>query len=544
MLPLEGGEARELVKRKRAVAACEPSPDGRYLAFLAPDEPTEDDERREKERDDPDVYGERWKYGRLHLLDLASSAVTTLPTGDVHVYDLAWSPDGRAVAYLACATPDLDDRERSRLYVVEVESPTPRRLASTNGHTFGLTWSGDGARILYVSATEPTPQSSFAVFTTDPTDGTSKAVGPAADEPACGLEVSPVPADSRVVVAIARGLSTALEWLDPTTGERADLFAYPAGDVGPFAVGTRQGETVLAAVLSSGDSPPELFVGPPDHLQPVTDHGARLEGYPFGRQEAFYWTAPDGLALDGLLIRPQNPPTTPRPTVVLVHGGPYGRWEQGWNLHWPNWAQLLALRGYAVLLPNPRGGMGHGNAFAKAALGDVGGADFRDVMSMVDAAIERGIADPDRLAIGGWSQGGFMTAWAVSQTTRFRAGVMGAGPSDWGMMTLTSDMPTFEAALGGDKPWDGPGPHRADQLSPISFARAVRTPLLILHGRDDRRVPVSQAIGFHRALREVGVPVELVIYPREGHGIAEREHQRDLLRRVVAWLDRWMPPGD
>jgi dipeptidyl aminopeptidase/acylaminoacyl peptidase len=166
--------------------------------------------------------------------------------------------------------------------------------------------------------------------------------------------------------------------------------------------------------------------------------------------------------------------------------------------------------------------------------------DFQDVMAMVDSAIDRGIADPERLGIGGWSQGGFMTAWAVTQTNRFRAGVMGAGVSDWNMMTMTSDMPTFEAALGGDRPWDGPGPHNAARLSPISYAKNARTPLLILHGRNDARVPVTQAIGFERALREGGVPVQMVTYPREPHGVRERNHQRDILRRVRAWYDRWL----
>jgi dipeptidyl aminopeptidase/acylaminoacyl peptidase len=228
------------------------------------------------------------------------------------------------------------------------------------------------------------------------------------------------------------------------------------------------------------------------------------------------------------------------PTVVLVHGGPYGRWGHSFHLGWGDWAQWLALAGYAVLMPNPRGGMGHGERFAAAARGDVGGADYRDVMSAVDAAVERGIADPERLGIGGWSQGGFMTAWAVTQTRRFRAGVMGAGVSDWGMMAATSDLPDFERDLGGSAPWDGVGPHRHAELSPISFARAVTTPVLILHGQRDERVPLSQAIAFHRALRERDVPCQLVVYPREPHGIGERAHQVDLLKRVRAWYDRWL----
>ena len=172
--------------------------------------------------------------------------------------------------------------------------------------------------------------------------------------------------------------------------------------------------------------------------------------------------------------------------------------------------------------------------------GDVGGADYADVMAAVDVAIERGLADPDRLGIGGWSQGGYMTAWAITQTDRFKAGIMGAGISDWNMLTLTSDLPHFDAEPAGSRPWDGPGPHNAARHSPISFTKQVTTPLLILHGRDDERVPVSQAIGFHRALLDYGATAELVIYPNEPHGIRRRNHQRDMLRRVRDWYDRWL----
>src|SRR4029079_6038067 len=166
-----------------------------------------------------------------------------------------------------------------------------------------------------------------------------------------------------------------------------------------------------------------------------------------------------------------------------------------------------------------------------------------DLVTAVDAAVARGIADPARLGIGGWSQGGFMSAWAVTQTQRFKAAIVGAGPTDWGMMAATSDMPRFDSALGGSTLWEGAGPHRHAQLSPLSFARNVTTPVLILHGQNDARVPLNQAISFHRALREVGAQTELWIYPREPHGIGERAHPIDLLKRVRAWYERWLGPS-
>ncbi|HET8629385.1 MAG TPA: prolyl oligopeptidase family serine peptidase, partial [Thermomicrobiales bacterium] len=248
--------------------------------------------------------------------------------------------------------------------------------------------------------------------------------------------------------------------------------------------------------------------------------------------------------LDGLLILPPGKGRADGsfPTVVVAHGGPYGRFADSFQLAWAPSGQWLATHGYAVFLPNPRGGQGHGVAFAARVAGDVGGADYGYIMAGLDLLIEQGVADPDRLGIGGWSQGGFMTAWAVGQSDRFKAGVMGAGVSDWGMMVAESDMQHFEAALGGSTGWEGPGPHRHDALSPVSFVHRVRTPVLILHGERDERVPVSQGRFFARGLKEYGVPYELVVYPREPHGLQERNHQLDALRRTRAWFDRWLRP--
>lgn len=355
----------------------------------------------------------------------------------------------------------------------------------------------------------------------------------------------------RAVAAEAKGLESRLCWLDAATGITEPFYPPPeeatGWDLSSWSVQVPAGGGLaLAVVRGAAGHPPEIWAGRSDEpttppLRQVTNHQASLAAFAWGTEEAFTWTAPDGWQLDGILVRPPGAPRDrPLPTVVLVHGGPYGFWGPGFHVGWADWAQWLATAGYAALMPNPRGGMGHGEAFAAAARGDVGGADYRDVMAAVDAAVERGIADPERLAIGGWSQGGFMTAWAVTQTRRFKAGIMGAGVSDWGMMVMTSDLPHFERELGGSAPWDGVGPLRAAELSPIAHARNVATPLLILHGRNDERVPVSQAIGFHRALREAGVPTELVVYPREPHGIGERAHQIDVLRRVRSWLDRWL----
>jgi dipeptidyl aminopeptidase/acylaminoacyl peptidase len=205
--------------------------------------------------------------------------------------------------------------------------------------------------------------------------------------------------------------------------------------------------------------------------------------------------------------------------------------------------QWLATAGYAVFLPNPRGGVGHGRDFAAAVARSVGGCEWSDIISGIDLLIAEGVADPDRLGIGGASHGGFMAAWAIGQTDRFKAAMMAAGISDWGMLVATGEGGTLEAELSGSCGWEGTGPHPHDQVSPISFASKIRTPVLIVQGEDDTNVPVSQAIYFHRALSWYGAEHELVVYPREGHGFVERNHQLDLLRRTRAWFDRWLGDG-
>jgi dipeptidyl aminopeptidase/acylaminoacyl peptidase len=299
---------------------------------------------------------------------------------------------------------------------------------------------------------------------------------------------------------------------------------------------------VIAVLTSTAYSPRDVRAGSPGALVRISDTRPELRGVTWGTQERLSWRAPDGLEIDGVLILPPGRSRADGPfsLVTVVHGGPYGRWADELMAGWWSWGQWLAAAGFAVFHPNPRGSQGHGRAFADMVAGAVGRGEWTDILAGVDDLVAAGVADPGRLGVAGWSHGGFMAAWAVTQTGRFRAAVMGAGIADWGMQVGVGEMGRAEAVLGGSFGWEGPGPHRHDQLSPVSYAANVTTPVLILHGESDTNVPVGQAMYFHRALTQFGAEHELVIYPRENHEFTERAHQIDVLERTRSWFTHWL----
>jgi dipeptidyl aminopeptidase/acylaminoacyl peptidase len=222
-----------------------------------------------------------------------------------------------------------------------------------------------------------------------------------------------------------------------------------------------------------------------------------------------------------------------------VHGGPTGAHVNGFKVGVHNGAQLWAGQGWAVLYPNPRGSSNYGEKFMRGNIPDWGGGDYRDIMAGTDEVIKRGIADPDKLAVMGWSYGGYMTCWIVSQTSRFKAARMGAGLSNISSMYGTTDIPGYIGTFFENYPT--PKNLTLYQArSGLTFVDRVTTPLLIMHGMNDERVPIGQPMEFYRALKDRGKTVELVWYPREGHGFTEYYHQRDQIRRELEWMTKYV----
>ncbi|MEU9833989.1 S9 family peptidase [Streptosporangium sp. NPDC048047] len=542
---LEGGEAQTLTTWPEGISDYLPLADGRRIAVVAAKPPADADERGTAGRDDAKVWGQQVPHDRLWLLELNSGRAHVVDgLDDRHVVELAQRPDGGALAVLSWATPELDPGCRTcELHAVGLESGEVRALGRAALDASSPTWwnTGGGWHLCYLATTLPGPVGGRAVY-----DLAVPGSGAAGEHHNLtgGMTVCPSglaqTADGPPLALFADGLDTAIHRLDPETQRFQPMRSVEGWAA--WLTASRSGEMVAMAA-STAYEPMNIHAGPPaDRLTRLSDTRPQLRQITWGTQERLSYKASDGLDLDGLLILPagRSRREGPFPLITLVHGGPYDRHADRFMLGVIPSGQWLATAGYAVFLPNPRGGEGHGHDFAATVAGAAGMQEWTDIIGGIDLLIAGGVADPDRLGIGGWSHGGFMAAWAVGQTDRFKAAIVGAGISDWGMLVATGDWATLEAGLSGSCGWEGTGPHPHDRLSPISHASKIRTPVLILHGENDTNVPLGQATYLHRALRHFGIEHEFVVYPREGHSIQERSHQIDLLRRTRAWFDRWL----
>ena len=540
--------AEPVLRWRGETSGVVPLAGGQLVAVVAGDELTGDDERRRAGGGDAMVWSERavrqhWLWHRLRLLDLASGELAVVAgLAGRHVVGVAQRPGGGPLAVVSRDCPEDDPGALTgRLHIVDLDAGTALDLGRLGFEARSPAWwqAPDGWHVAWLAGVPPAGASAVldlavparAAPAGEPVDLTA-GVG------ACPDELVQV-AGGPPAALFAEGLDTALYRLDPA----GPSFERVAGWTGQAAALTTGDDAAVVAVLTStAYAPRDVHAGPPGALVRISDTRPELRAVAWGTQERLSWRAPDGLEVDGLLILPpgRSRADGPLPLVTTVHGGPYGRWADELMAGWWSWGQWLAAAGFAVFHPNPRGSQGRGQAFAAMVADAVGQDEWTDIVAGVDDLVAAGIADPTRLGIAGWSHGGFMAAWAVTRTGRFRAAVMGAGIADWGLQVGTGEQGRAEAVLGGSFGWEGPGPHRHDQLSPISYATEVTTPVLILHGEDDTNVPVGQAIYFHRALTHLGLEHELVVYPRENHEFTERAHQIDVLERIRSWFSRWL----
>ncbi|HEY7401320.1 MAG TPA: S9 family peptidase [Actinomycetota bacterium] len=524
------------------------SPDGRHLllgaAGLGADQAgasgsgsvRPDEAERPAWMPDVESSGEddsAWR--RLWLLDLKDGTVRTLSRGGLNVWEAAWCGDD-AVAAIVSESPGEEAWYAGPLAVIDVATGRERIVLRSDVQLGLPTPSPDGSRIAVVEALA----SDRLILA-----GDLVLVDPAGGEPrrveTPGVDVTSFAwrGADRLLCMGLRGLETVALEVDATTARSEEAWSTNEASGDWFPAGLPIGDgTAFATVLHSASRPPEVVIvedGKPRTIASTEHDGTRFLRGLHPAREVVTWTAPDGVEIEGLLSTPST--EAPYPLIVVVHGGPVWSYQDAW----PRGSlPLLVDRGFAVLLPNPRGSTGRGRKFAEMVVGDMGGGDALDVLAAIDALVARGIADPDRIGVTGGSYGGFMSCWLPTRDTRFKASVAISPVTDWHSQHFNSNIGHWDADFLRDRPESPGGEYHA--RSPVFFADRVKTPTLLTAGIQDKCTPPGQAVEFYRALRASGVEAEVTLYPQEGHGVRNFPAAIDLTTRMLAWFERFMPP--
>ena len=534
---VDGGEAWQVTKHKSGARSFEFSPDGKTLLLTATEPESEDKEKRTKNKDDAEVVDHDLKMAHLWTWDIATGQEKQITKGDFTVGDARWSPDGARVTFTSSPTPRQDDSGLETAWVLDVASGKQRKAADTAGYTHTARWSPDGKWIAYLSNRGMAVyQTNLSIVSAD--GGASKKLTGAfelnAGEPVWGpdgktIYFSAVTREAMEVFAadVAAGSVRQL------TEKRGALNLSEISAKGQTAVGT----------WSDPQHPAEAFRSDLAfrEVQPVTNQNAWLAEYALGATEVAKWkSSKDGMEIDGIVTKPVDFEAGRKyPFLLNPHGGPTGASLLTFNAT----EQILAANGYVVLEPNFRGSTGRGEKFASANQNDWGNGDYKDDMSGVQAMVDKGWADGERLGAFGWSYGGYMTFWIDTQTGRFKAISPGAGLPDLYSMYSQTDIHRYMTVFFDEKaPWDNFQEYW--DHSPMKYVANVKTPTMILHGQADTRVPIPQAEEFYRALVERHVPVEYVVYPRENHGFTEPRHIQDRWLRYLVLFGKYLnnPP--
>jgi dipeptidyl aminopeptidase/acylaminoacyl peptidase len=541
LMNASGGAEEKLTTRTGAVRQFEWSPDGRSIAYVADVDLTADDERRATDKDDAVVVDSAFRFTRLWVTQVADRTDHPtdhmLATPEGVASDPRWSPDGSRIAYVLTPTPKADDGQLSDIWTSPLAGGAPRRLVDNAGPDHSPRWSPDGQQIAYLTASATDlRQSHLAIIAS--TGGTPRIVAPDFPFQMSAATWSP---DGATLWFNAAVRTTSQQFSVPVTGGMPVARTSVEGSVGA-ATFSADGRTA-AFIQSDMLHPADVYVTPvgPGAFAAtrLSDRNPQVRRFLLGRSEVVRWKSTDGLDIDGVLLYPVGYRDGQRyPMVAEIHGGPAGAWSQAFPGSWGNAGHVLAGKGWLVFYPNPRGSSSYGEPFLRANIKDWGAGDYRDIQTGIDALIARGLADSTRLGQSGWSYGGYMTAWTLTQTNRFKALVVGAGLTDMYSMYGTNDLPKTLDNYFGAEPWNDTTEYR--RRSAMTFIKQARTPTLILHGQADQRVPIGQSQELYLGLKRNGVPVQLVFYPREPHGLGEPRHQLDKLRREQDWLARYV----
>jgi dipeptidyl aminopeptidase/acylaminoacyl peptidase len=537
-----GGEPVQLTSHKAPIQSFEWSPDGRSIAFIS-------EEAREKPKTKPPVVvDEDHRFAQLWIVDVASQQIRQLTRGSRHITAFNWSPEGSRIVFTARATPKLMDNHTTEVFVTPAslqgapyDTAQSRQITKGGGAENQPRFSPDGRWVSYLAHA----------------DGDEN-VGPERIH-----IVAATGGEPRVLARNFDGYISSYRWVFDSQrliflaalGVNAHLYTMNIGDAAPTVMTRNDGVTTgfsmtidgmnIAYVHESPRMPTEVALLNARNMIPIllTRLNPQVESLTLGQVEAIKWNSNDGTEIEGLLVYPVGYQTGRRyPLLTYIHGGPEGAYTKTFNSTWSAFPQVYAGRGYAVFMPNFRGSSNYGAKFAQSNAKLVGKVDYEDILSGVDHLIKTGIADENRLAIAGWSYGGYMSAWIIGHTNRFKCAAYGAGLSNavsyWG----TADIVHQRERLHGGVPWEAR--KMFDEQSPLNYLTNVKTPALIFHGEKDERVPLGQSLETYRTLKRLGVTTQLVVYPDQGHGLIAPSYQLDKMKREFAWIEKYLTGKD
>jgi dipeptidyl aminopeptidase/acylaminoacyl peptidase len=534
-----GGEAQQLSHHETSVSSIQWSPDGQYIYFLASDPKTKEEKEREKKKDDVYAFDENYKQRHLWRISVRTGKEGRITEGNFSVLSYRLSRDGKKIVFHRGPTPLYDDFDEGEVWVMDADGANAIQLTHNQVPEYGARLSPDNRYVLFLSDANEKfePYYNDNIFIVPAEGGTPKLLAP------------DLPYEIRSADWCAEGKTI---YFLANTGVRTELFAMnwkketvkqlTSGDHTIYSWSYNPQARAHVFCVRDPENPGDVWFFRYGKLQRVTHVFDYLRQYfLLPKQEAIRWKGEDGVTVEGILIYPLNYQKGKRyPVVVHTHGGPASSSKFGFS-SWSVYAPVLAAKGYAVFLPNYRGSTGYGDDFLRDMVGHYFNQSHKDVMTGVDYLIEKGIADPERLAKRGWSAGGHMTNKIITYTDRFKAASSGAGAVNWISMYGQSDVRIYRTPWFGGTPWQKDAPIDVYwEHSPLKYIWRVKTPTIIFVGEKDVRVPPPQSVELYRALKSNGVPTKLYIAPREPHGWRELRHRLFKMNAEMEWFEKYV----
>jgi dipeptidyl aminopeptidase/acylaminoacyl peptidase len=464
-------------------------------------------------------------------------SLPTVPPPGSPASPLSWTPDGKSIAFIRQAQPQFGDSDQTIVQIFNVDTGEARSLTNRTSFETFPSFSPNGEQISYWYPRDGDPNNVNEVWVGPANGGEGKCISRDLDR--CLYRSIWMPDGKSILVGGNDGTRVSL-WLQPLDGpaQRLNL-----GSVSPswgywvdVNVGAKGG---IAFTGAEGRKPTEVYylASPTAPLRCLTHFNQEVANMDLGNVESITWSGPDGFSENGILIYPPGfSPQQKYPLVLLIHGGPQAASTERFSA----WVQLIAAKGYVVFQPNYRGSDNLGNAYQRAIVNDSGDGPGRDVMAGIEAVKKRGFIDSSRMAVTGWSYGGYMTTWMIGHYQIWKGAVAGAAVTDKVDQYNLADYNVQERFTVGGSPWVSAYAKAYTDQSPITYAGQIRTPTLILSTTGDTRVPVTQSYKLFHALKDNGVETKFVAYPAPGHFPGDPVRSRDVFRRWVDWLDRFL----